>query len=168
MNRSRFFINGLLEKHQIFQHDGTKIPNCENFWDIASSCQPWNAILLDFCPFSRDFSPVSFNGYTVFPQFDEGRRSGQVVRQVFQADFDFRAAAAFWRIPVQTFQLFPKYLPQDQHLQNSQPAPEFFQVIVPFIHEENSTFFVKKFFSHSNSLTWRSFYAKMLFVDDFL
>ena len=168
MNRSRFFINGLLEKHQISQHDDTKIPICENFWDIASSCRPWNAISHEFSPFSRDFSPVSFNGYTVFPQFDEGRRSGQVVRQVFQADFDFRAAAAFWRIPVQTFQLFPKYLPQDQHLQNSQPAPEFFQVIVPFIHEENSTFFVKKFFSHSNSLTWRSFYAKMLFVDDFL
>jgi|GEM_PF-3865985 len=103
-------------------------------------------------------------------QFSRGLPKGgetvQVVRQVFQADLDFRAAAAFWRIPVQTFQLFPKDLPRDQHLQNIQPAPEFFQVIVPFIHEENSTFFVKKFFSHSNSLTWRSFYAKMLFVGE--
>jgi len=64
-------------------------------------------------------------------QFSRGLPKGgetvQVVRQVFQADFDFRAAAAFWRIPVQTFQLFSKDLPRDQHLQNILPAPGFFR-----------------------------------------
>ena len=85
----------------------------------------------------------------------KGGETVQVVCQVFQADFDFRAAAAFWRIPVQTFQLFPKDLPRDQHLQNSQLAPEFFQPIVPFIHEEKPRlrYFVHLFYLHTETFS---------------
>ena len=75
----------MVQKFQIVKISGTSYHHVDHS-DVIS---------LDFFPFSRDFSPVSFNGYTVFPRFAEGRRSGQVVHQVFQAELDFRAAVAF-------------------------------------------------------------------------
>ena len=60
------FSNTMVQKFQIVKISGTSYHHVDHS----------DVILLDFCPFSRDFSPVSFNGYTVFPRFAEGRRSG--------------------------------------------------------------------------------------------